>query len=239
MKVDPREISSDFRFVLSSGDNDDYPGCTLNISIFKWNMYWKLPAITNPDLLKIRGQYNYDDYIERRYGIYLFENHFNIMYGRGDANFHRDIHGEEQRWSCFLPWSEWRLVRHSLYGLNGELIWSGGERHSYDEFCRMRESVVPKRVFTFKDFDGEEITATTFIEEREWHRGEKWFKWLSWFSAPKVRRSLDLHFNKEVGPRKGSWKGGTIGHGIEMYPWELHELAFRRYCQSHNMTFEG
>lgn len=32
------------------------------------------------------------------------------------------------------------------------------------------------------------------------------------------------------GPEKGSWKGGTIGHSIEMLPDELHEAAFRRYC---------
>lgn len=37
--------------------------------------------------------------------------------------------------------------------------------------------------------------------------------------------------------RKGSWKGGTIGHSIEMPPGELHADAFRRYCAEHNMTF--
>ena len=237
MKVEPRKISWDFHFVLDSGDSND-PGCTLHVSILKWNIWWKLPTVIKPDLLEIRGQYNYDDYIERRYGVYLFDNHFNIMYGRGDANFHRDIHGKEQRWSCFLPWGEQRHVRLNLYGLSGELFWSGAEKYSYDEFCKARD-LVPKRVFTFRDFDGEEVTATTFIEEREWRRGTGWFRWLSWFVASKVRRSLDIQFNKETGPCKGSWKGGTIGHGIEIEPGELHESAFRRYCQKNNMTFVG
>lgn len=36
-----------------------------------------------------------------------------------------------------------------------------------------------------------------------------WFKWLSWFGRPKIRRSLDIQFSSETGPEKGSWKGGT------------------------------
>lgn len=224
------------KLVLASGD-DEYPGCKLHVVFWRWYITLSLPPIIKPDVLKVRGQFNYDQLIERSYGAYLFENHFNVLYGRGDANFHRDEFGKEQRWSCFLPWTEWRHVRHSLYGLNGELIWSGGEKHPYDEFCEMREQVVPKVAFSLKDFDGEDIAATTFIEEREWHRGEGWFKWLAWFFAPKVRRSLDISFDKETGPRKGSWKGGTMGCGIDMNQGELHEAAFRRYCQDHNMIF--
>ena len=44
---------------------------------------------------------------------------------------------------------------------------------------------------------------------------------------------------KETGSKKGSWKGGTIGHGIDMLPGELHEGAFRRYCLAHKMKFIG
>ena len=70
------------------------------------------------------------------------------------------------------------------------------------------------------------------------HRfGTKSFKWLSWFVAPKISRSLMLQFQKETGRRKKSWKGGTVGHSIRMLPGELHESAFRRYCQEHDMTF--
>lgn len=72
--------------------------------------------------------------------------------------------------------------------------------------------------------------ATCKVEEREWHRGEGWFKWLKWFYPAKIKRSLDLSFSAEVGPQKGSWKGGTLGHGIDMLPNETVEDAFRRYC---------
>lgn len=239
MKVE-RNTNYTFKLVLSSGAGDDYPGCKLTVAFWRWLIVFNLPPIIKPDVFKVRGQYNYDELIERRYGVYLFENHFNICYGRGDANHHRKEFGEEQRWSCFLPWNEWRHVRHSLYGLDGEHIFSQFDKdkipNRYDAF-RAEEEKTPKRVFKFLDYDGEEIEATTYIEEREWHRGEKWCKWLSLFFKPMIRRSLDVQFNKETGPRKGSWKGGTIGHGIDMDPGELHESAFRRYCQNYNMTF--
>ena len=92
-------------------------------------------------------------------------------------------------------------------------------------------------MFAFKDFDGEELTARTTIEEREWRFGVGWFAWLSLFRKPKISRYLEIAFSGETGKRKGSWKGGTTGHSIEMLPGELHESAFRRYCTEHDMTF--
>ncbi len=139
-------------------------------------------------------------------------------------------------WSRHLPWTQWRFVRKSLYDLNGQHFWTeptgrqvpGGP--AWDEQERMREAV-PKAVFEFIDYDGEHIKATTHIEEREWRFGEGWFKWLSLFRRQKVRRSLDIKFSSEVGPEKGSWKGGTTGHGIDMLPGETPEQVFRRYCE--------
>lgn len=93
-------------------------------------------------------------------------------------------------------------------------------------------------MFLIDDHDGERITATTHIEEREWKFGEGWFRWLSLFRRNMVRRSLSISFDKECGPEKGSWKGGTMGTGIDMLPGELHEAAFRRYCeQDHSSKY--
>lgn len=79
----------------------------------------------------------------------------------------------------------------------------------------------------------------THIEEREWKFGTGWFRWLSWFRKPKVSRSLDIRFSEEVGKDKGSWKGGKVGHGIDMLPGELHEAAFRRYCEKEHSAKDG
>lgn len=53
----------------------------------------------------------------------------------------------------------------------------------------------------------------------------------------KISRCLSLQFSKETGKEKGSWKGGTVGHAIEMLPNEMHKSAFQRYCAQHEMKF--
>lgn len=60
------------------------------------------------------------------------------------------------------------------------------------------------------------IPTTIYVEEREWR--PKWLKFTKLFSL--VRRTIDVHFSREVGARKGSWKGGTIGCGYDMKPDE-------------------
>jgi hypothetical protein len=104
---------------------------------------------------------------------------------------------------------------------------------------RDREATVPTVSFLFKDFDGEVISAITKIEEMEWRRGTGYFKWLSAFYRPKISRSLGINFTSEVGKRKGSWKGGTTGHSIEMLTDEpeLHLGAFMRYCKQEGLEF--
>jgi hypothetical protein len=54
-----------------------------------------------------------------------------------------------------------------------------------------------------------------------------------------VKRSLDLRFSDEIGPEKGSWKGGTVGHSIDMLPSESPEAAFRRYCEQEHRAKYG
>lgn len=236
--------------VLGSGDDDDSPGCRLRFSGFGHTLILVLPPIVKPWRQKIIakgwdaatveriGRNWYWDTYEREYGFSYSEGFLQVFLGRQthDSN-------TEQSWSKFLPWTQWRHVRHSLYGLQGEHYWTAprrekGKLRDFDATHTARESC-PSRTFAFADFDGERLTARTIIEEREWQFGEGWFKWLSIFRRPMVKRSLDITFSGETGGRKGSWKGDTIGHGIDMLPGELHEAAFRRYCTEHEMTFVG
>lgn len=156
----------------------------------------------------------------------------------------------DRSWSCFLPWTEWRHIGIRYYGLQGELAGAVyddevpktlGSR-KYD-MQRDLEARIPKAMYRFRDFDGEEIMATCHVEEREWHAGRGWFSWLSWARKPIIRRSLSIDFSSEVGRKKGSWKGGTLGHSIEMGRgpdgqfFEGHLGAFMRYCSKHELEF--
>lgn len=231
--------------VLSSGD-DEYPGAQLRLSGFGHTFIVALPRIIKPWRRWVKTSHygwssspngGYWDIHSRAYGMSYSEGFLQVFLG---AQTHDS--STTQSWSKFLPWTQWRHVRHSLYGLDGSLYanlrntrWDSPEREEQDRV----EEACPTISFLFDDFDGERITVVTRIEEREWRFGTGWFRWLSLFRKPKVQRSLDLRFSAETGERKGSWKGGTVGHSIGMEPGELHESAFRRYCSEHDMTFVG
>lgn len=208
--------------------------------------YW------SPDDVARMGRDWYWDATPREYGFSITDGHLSVHYGRvtNDSS-------TEQQWGYFLPWTQWRHIRRSLYDLDGRHFWSeldsetdnyrrlakieiGSDlwRERYD-IIRSWEEMCPKATFRFKDFDGEELEAVTHLEQREWRFGTGWFKWLSFFRKPKIRSSLSIAFSGETGKRKGSWKGGTTGHSIEMLPGDLHQEAFERYCQQHEMTFVG
>jgi hypothetical protein len=94
------------------------------------------------------------------------------------------------------------------------------------------KDMVPKIKFRFNDFDGEEIVATCHISEMRHEHGTGWFKWLKYFVKPLITRRLDLEFSKEIGYEKGSWKGGTMGHSVEIEYGEDPLQAFIRYGTS-------
>ena len=68
------------------------------------------------------------------------------------------------------------------------------------------------------------VDAKVMVEEMEWR--PIWFKWTSAFAL--VRRSIDIEFSDEVGDRRGSWKGGTLGCGYTLKPNETPLLCLRR-----------
>lgn len=186
------------------------------------------------------GRDHYYEVFPREFGAYAAEDALHVHYG--PQTFSSDTTRSKVLW---IPWRQWRFIRQSWYGLAGEHLrtdFEGGPREIRSERWESQrefEQQMPKAVFEFDDYDGKRIRATTHIEEREWRLGAGLFRWLSLFVKPRIRRSLDIDFSEEVGPEKGSWKGGTTGHSIDMLPGELHEQAFRRYCeQEHRSKYQ-
>lgn len=259
IKVEKNGYSS-IGLSLSSGC-DEWPGCKLVIQgLGRYVQVW-LPRLLRPirqfkDLSKnigrdgyawlrqnADGTCGYTEVFERRYGFTYSERAVHVYYGK-----------QMMEWpgcksKCFfLPWLESRFIRLSFYDLAGNHFFTEWERDRRSGFRDSWEAhhavkdACPKVSFIIDDYDGQRITATTHIEEREWRQGTGWFRWLSLFRKPMVRRSLSINYSGEVGPEKGSWKGGTIGTGIDMLPGELHEAAFRRFCEGeqrakHNRRF--
>jgi hypothetical protein len=229
--------------MLGSGDGDDYPGCRLRLALGSHTLIIALPAIIKPfrrwvDTSRFSDspKGGYWDQHEREYGFSASEGAVHWHYGE---QTHEWPGSKSKVW--FFPWREHNQVRKSLYDLAGEHFadlpigkWSNNRY----EVTKAIEDVCPAAKFEFEDFDGERIVATCRMEESEWKRGKGIFR-LLYLGRNRVDRGLDLRFSSEVGQRKGSWKGGTVGHSVTMLPVELHEAAFKRYCEKEGLTFVG
>jgi len=230
-----------FGFHLNSGDGDDEDGYKNHIlaTAFGYGIRIQIPNIIRPWRIKHDAQWDektiarlgrnwYYQTWRREFGLSLSDmgNGYDFL----QVHFGAQTHDSEttKSWCKHIPWKQWRCVRNSIYKPNGEHF-ATEIRGKFFDFMKIKDEC-PSASFEFEDFDGQKITATCIIEEREWHKGEGWFKWLKYFSTPKIRRSLDIKFSDEVGPEKGSWKGGTLGHGTEMEPNETPMEAFKKYC---------
>lgn len=242
--------NKNFAAYIESGDDED-PETTLLFIAFGWAVRihvwnwlckpWKerwVECDWDAETVKRLGRSGFWVIHPRKFGFSLSAmdgdgfNFLQIFYGPNTMDSRTS-----KSWCKSLPWKMWRHVRFSLYDQDGNHFWTD-QKAKWEEQFKFTE-LCPKAYFGFEDYDGEMIVATTHIQEREWRKGEGWFKFLSLFRRPKISRSLDLRFSAEVGTEKGSWKGGTTGHSIEMLPGELHEAAFRRYCSQTHSSRKG
>jgi hypothetical protein len=229
---------------IQSGD-EEHTGCSLMLRGFGWPLRVALPQIIkpwrewrvvkNPDAYWAARGGGYWNVWRREYSLYLNEGALHIHYG---PQTHDSITTKSKCY--FLPWKQWRNIRHSMYGIQGEHFWTEAPkpRRNWDDWHKAREQC-PVARFVIEDYDGARIVASTRIEEREYRIGDSWCSWLGYLRRPRLFRSLMIDFAAEVGPDKGSWKGGMMGHSIDMLPGELHEAAFRRYCEQEVSSKNG
>lgn len=237
-----RSSWSPWRLVFSTGGGEEAHSANhLTAYGFGWVARLDLPTKIKPWRQWVpTGHYEwakssdagYWDVHAREYGFSLHEGFLQLFLGPQTMDS-----TTTKSWCTNLPWTQWRHIRHSLFDEKGEHFWTEWDRPRgfslRDSWLARKavETACPAAVFEIDDFDGQRIQVTTRIGEREWKFGTGWFRWLSLFRPAKVHRSLDIEFASECGPEKGSWKGGTMGTGIDMLPGELHEDAFRRYCE--------
>ena len=102
------------------------------------------------------------------------------------------------------------------------LVGYEGSKHIISSSSYLINKYLPKEFdvyfLNYGKYDGEIIPTTIYVDEREWR--PKWLKWTSLFA--KKRRSIDIHFSKEVGKEKGVQE--FILHA------QVHAISF--YAQS-------
>ena len=87
-------------------------------------------------------------------------------------------------------------------------------RHIYTK--DMSEPTTHVYCYTLKSGEIQHRLATIKAEQRKW--------WRPWLPFKMVRNSIDVSFDKEVGERTGSWKGGCTGCSYDLLdgekPWD-------------------
>jgi hypothetical protein len=130
-------------------------------------------------------------------------------------------------WQRGISWNfnpfDWRHMRHSVRTAVGswEPYVGSWER---DKAADHRETFQFPYCYVLRSGEVQERIATVYVDQMEWR--PRCLKWTKLFA--KIRTSIDVQFNDEVGERTGSWKGGTIGCNYELRPNETPEQCLRR-----------
>lgn len=242
MKIKKEKYWDCLGFQFMTGDREEYPKNKL-VLFLPWAHYWIYfdKEYIKPFKYNYYNSYSqqtYPQYAERVFGITVSDgNYLQIKYGKQE-DFSNGLNMsdiKEDRWSCFLPWKEKKHIYHHLLMLDRKLWCDVTRAYASWEIKKTQ----PNKKFDFYDYDGEKITATCSIEQRKWEHGTGFFKWLKYFVKPIISTSLNIEFSSEVGHRKGSWKGGTLGHSIDMLDDETVQDCFKRYCEKYSLIFIG
>lgn len=236
-----------FGLTLDSGDNGDYPGNKLIIQIWKYSAYIKIPRIIKPwaqkhtftslsaeataQRLEKFGHLDYFEYHARKFGFHMQTHGLHTNFGPSTW----DSRTTKSRYFSF-PWREFDLILNALCDADGvEHIEKGnGVRLDYKAKEAIKDTM-PRYVFLLRDYDGQEIRAYCHMEKRVYRIGTGWVK--KYFGALRPTRTfieLDIAFDGETGPEKGSWKGGTIGTGSRAEKGDKHDAQYliEKYCAS-------
>lgn len=148
------------------------------------------------------------------------------IYRGGKGN----MKGGGKWWTWNIPFITMDWVRTSI--LLKDDTWEHETKGNHKSFYK-DEWKEKQKSWTYDytvKYDGEVIPTTIYVDEREWR--PKWLKWTKLFA--KTRRGIDVHFSKECGKRKGSWKGGTLGCGYELLSNETPLDCLKRMEKERN-----
>lgn len=227
---------------LQEDDNIEDIRNTLSIGFGGRYIKWLLPFSIIKPVLDYRSSYTrdgvevpYEVYEEREYKISYDkkEGYINLHWNYADQLLYNITkHKGYSKWIT-LFWGDFSCScsKRELLNLDKSLFKditkaNYEERQELDKHHQYIE-------FTFLDYDKEEITATGKLVRRVYSYGNqnsvtRWI--MKFFRKPIDNIYLEMEFHKELGPNKGSYKGGVTGQGCKLLPDELPEDGFVRYC---------
>jgi hypothetical protein len=135
------------------------------------------------------------------------------------------LHWGERTKLLFLPW-DYVHVRSDMLCDDG--VWRKSIPY-YDHKDGDPRPAVEAYDYRYVCRNGtvqDDITAVIHVQEMEWRW--KLARWLHLPGPRLVRRTIEIEFSKEVGERRGSWKGGVLGCGYGLRPDETPAECLHR-----------
>jgi len=155
------------------------------------------------------------------------------------------FYGEDSQWFdsfwlclgnktfCFRMFWDWTWFRTSMLRKDG--TWEHETKKDRKDFWKDEwKDVLFSETHEYKYITEngklQERLATIKVVEREW----RWRSFM-WLRFPrKIIRDIEIEFNKEIGERVGSYKGGTIGCSYEMKKVETPYNTLKRMEMTRN-----
>ena len=213
---DPREVSFSVGAIFFS-----FYLTIHNLLPERWAVGWyKRGEIKNP-------RWDIDSH-GREFGFYLADKALVLMWNKaiaGSRNWNKESGYQLFFW---LPWDWGACVRSEVMNEHGKLV--PACRDYKEPYSDGRKIFRSPYTYVRKNGEVQKVEATYWVEEREW----RWraFHWLPFLVGPKkIHRSISVSFSGEVGEGTGSWKGGTVGCGYDLYPNEAPWDCLKRMEQ--------
>jgi hypothetical protein len=147
-----------------------------------------------------------------------------------------DAGGLHLRWGAkykiiTMPWRDWQHMEHRVLDRWGDWVpYVGSWEH--DKLPDGRKTERHPYFYLLRNGNVQHRMATIHSERRIWRL--KWLRWTSLFQ--KVRHSIEVEFDEEVGEESGSWKGGCVGCGYDLKPGETPLQCLRRMQSERRFT---
>lgn len=224
---------------VSDRDDDDSPSVShLSLHLLGWSLTLPVPVLFPayrekrfpnwpPETVTTVGRNWYYIAHSRTFGVRQLDGHLSLMYGR-------QTHSSDttRQWGMFMPWRVWSRVRKAAYPCGNprtpEFLIADND---YD--WRARLPVGFQLHFQFTDYDGRCITGCGIHTITIYQRGRGLWAWLLTPTPLRIDDVMELNFDQEVGPEKGSWKGGMIGCSAPVNPGECLGDAILSAVTSH------
>jgi len=181
------------------------------------------------------GRCGYTELTRRKYGVKIMKDSFHAYFG-ADTDSWPNPHQIYYR----FPWMELRRIHVDYLDSSNNLVirYQDKANGAIDfDGLDVARSLVPKTRFKFLDYDKEtEVIATVYQTESVYRRGDKWAKFLNHLLPKKVYRHIHVNYDKETGPERASWKGGTTATTFPLNDGETMFDGFRRLAKDENFS---